>query len=104
MPHTQAFTLHALELGPMENFVYLIHDHASGRAAVVDPAWDVPQVLALARREGLRITDILLTTAIMTTSTAQAVLEKHDARLHLLKEESALLGPWPGPADPAPRR
>ena len=55
------YSIHALELGPMENFIYLIHDHASGRAAVVDPAWDVPEVLALAARRGMRITDILLT-------------------------------------------
>ena len=34
----------------MENFIYLIHDHATDRAAVVDPAWDVPEVLALADR------------------------------------------------------
>ena len=30
-----------LELGPMENFIYLISDIKSNRAAVVDPAWDV---------------------------------------------------------------
>jgi hypothetical protein len=35
----------------MANFVYLVHDHASGRAAVVDPAWEVPEVIRLA--EGL---------------------------------------------------
>ncbi|MGD8311301.1 MAG: MBL fold metallo-hydrolase, partial [Gammaproteobacteria bacterium] len=55
MPSTEPFSIHALELGPMENFVYLIHDHATDRAAVVDPAWDVPEVLALAERRGLRI-------------------------------------------------
>ena len=61
MSTKEPFSIHALELGPMENFVYLIHDHASGRAAVVDPAWDVPEVLALADSRDLRITDILLT-------------------------------------------
>jgi hydroxyacylglutathione hydrolase len=33
--------IHELELGPMENFIYLIEDTASHQAAVVDPAWDV---------------------------------------------------------------
>ena len=61
MSQSAPFAIHARELGPMENFVYLIEDKASGRAAVVDPAWDVPAILALARQRDLRITDILLT-------------------------------------------
>jgi len=61
MSAAQPFSIHTLELGPMENFVYLIHDHATGRAAVIDPAWDVPEVLALAEKQGMKITDILLT-------------------------------------------
>ncbi len=38
MSENNSYTLHALELGPMENFVYLIHDHDSNTAAIVDPA------------------------------------------------------------------
>ena len=34
-------TIHALELGPMENFVYLLVDENTKSAAVVDPAWEV---------------------------------------------------------------
>ena len=49
MPDTP-YAIDALELGPMENFVYLIRDHASGRAAIVDPAWDVQQVIELAEQ------------------------------------------------------
>ena len=37
MSAASPFAIHALELGPMENFVYLVEDRASGRAAVVDP-------------------------------------------------------------------
>ena len=86
-------TIHALELGPMENFVYLIHDHATNRAAVVDPAWDVPAVLALAEQQGVRITDILLTHSHHDhVNGIGAVLERHDARLHLMKEEAQFWG------------
>ena len=85
MAHTEPFSIHALELGPMENFVYLIHDHASDRAAVVDPAWEVPEVLALAEREGVRITDILLTHSHHDhINGIGAVLEKHLALLSLM--------------------
>ena len=33
------YRVETLKLGPMDNFVYVIQDLASGRAAVVDPAW-----------------------------------------------------------------
>ena len=89
MPVTEPFSIHALELGPMENFVYLIHDHASGRAAVVDPAWEVPEVLALARQQGVQITDILLTHSHHDhINGIEEVLASHDAQLHLLREEA----------------
>ena len=61
MEDQRPFSIHALELGPMANFVYLIHDHASGRGAVVDPAWEVSEVIHLAQARGIRITDVLLT-------------------------------------------
>ncbi|MEA1053405.1 hypothetical protein U5801_26900, partial [Lamprobacter modestohalophilus] len=47
-----------LKLGPMQNLVYLIADHRSGRAAVVDPGWDAAAIVqALSAAE--RLTDIL---------------------------------------------
>ena len=95
MQPTEPFSIHALELGPMENFVYLIHDHASDRAAVVDPAWEVPEVLALAEKEGVRITDILLTHSHHDhINGIEGVLEKYDARLHLLKPEAQFWGSY----------
>lgn len=80
----------------MENFVYVIHDRASGRAAVVDPAWEVAQVLALAEREGMRITDILLTHSHRDhVNGIQDVLDRYDAQLHLLKAEADFWGAHP---------
>ncbi len=52
------FKIHALELGPMLNFVYLIEDIATRRTAVVDPAWDAPAIIAEAEKLDLKITDI----------------------------------------------
>lgn len=87
------YSIHALELGPMENFVYLIHDHASGRAAVVDPAWDVPAVLHLARDKGVRITDILLTHSHHDhVNGIEEVMVAYDAQVHLLKAEARFWG------------
>ena len=53
------FRIHAMELGPMENFVYLVEDLASRRTAVVDPAWDVDTIIKTANNHNLKITDIL---------------------------------------------
>jgi hydroxyacylglutathione hydrolase len=93
MTQSPTYSLHALELGPMENFVYLIHDHSSGRAAVIDPAWEVPEVLALARAQGMNITDILLTHSHHDhINGIGEVLEHHDAQLHLLKAEAQFWG------------
>lgn len=96
MSSPQPFSIHTLELGPMENFVYVVHDRASGRAAVVDPAWEVPKVLTLAEQEGIRITDILLTHSHRDhINGIQDVLDRYDARLHLLKTEADFWGAHP---------
>ncbi len=87
------YTIEALELGPMENFVYLVSDQASGRAAVVDPAWEVDRILELAQQRGVRITDILLTHSHHDhINGIEQVLERHDARVHLLKPEARFWG------------
>src|SRR5215471_410908 len=33
------------QLGPMANFIYIIADPATRKAAVVDPAWDVDRII-----------------------------------------------------------
>lgn len=84
------YAIHALELGQMSNFIYVIHDRASDRAAVVDPAWDVPSIIALAERHGMNITDILLTHSHFDhINGVDALLNHSDAQLHLLKAEAA---------------
>ena len=82
-------TIHALELGRMGNFIYVIHDHTTDRAAVVDPAWDVPAILAVTERRGLQITDILLTHSHFDhINGVEALLNSSDAQLHLLRTEA----------------
>ena len=50
-----------LQLGPMQNFVYLIGDPQTHEAAVVDPGWDVPAILRVAEEDGYRITKAFAT-------------------------------------------
>ena len=89
----ERYTIDAMELGPMENFIYLITDNHTHRAAVVDPAWDVPEILKLAEQRGVIITDILLTHSHHDhINGIEQVLAQFDAQLHLLKPEAEFWG------------
>lgn len=94
MPANQkSYTIHSMELGPMENFVYLIHDHASNTAAIVDPAWEVDEVLDFADSKDIKITDILLTHSHHDhINGLQQTLEHSDAKIHLLTPEAKFWG------------
>ena len=50
-----------LELGPMQNYVYLLGDPATHEAAVVDAAWDVDTIVRTAEADGFKITKNLVT-------------------------------------------
>lgn len=45
----------------MQNFVYLVGDRDTGECLVVDPAWDVDDLVELAGNDGMRITGALVT-------------------------------------------
>jgi len=87
------YRIQALELGPMENFIYLITDIATNRTAVVDPAWDVPEILKIAQEQQLQITDILLTHSHQDhINGVEGILDAYDAKLHLLHAEAQFWG------------
>jgi hydroxyacylglutathione hydrolase len=93
MSNSDTYSIYAMELGPMENFVYLIHDRTSDTAAIVDPAWEVGRILDLAQEKGIRITDILLTHSHHDhVNGLQQVLDSSDAQIHLLKPEAQFWG------------
>jgi hydroxyacylglutathione hydrolase len=52
--------LKQLELGPMENFVYLVGSAKTREVFVVDPAWQVDTVLRIAKEEDLKIKGALI--------------------------------------------
>ena len=52
--------LKQMEIGPMENFVYLVGSKKSREVFVVDPAWQVDTVLRVAREENLKIVGALI--------------------------------------------
>jgi hydroxyacylglutathione hydrolase len=50
-----------LELGPMQNYVYLLGDPTTREAAIVDAAWDIDEIVRTAEADGYRITHDLVT-------------------------------------------
>ena len=50
-----------LELGPMQNFIYLVGDPATREAAVVDPGWEIPKILRALQQDGYRLTKAFVT-------------------------------------------
>jgi len=47
--------------GPFWNFTYLLWCDSTREAAIIDPAWDTPRVLAAAREADLHVRHVLLT-------------------------------------------
>src|SRR5215510_645686 len=50
-----------LQIGPMQNFVYLVGSTQTREAAVVDAAWDIDVILRLAAEDDMKITHALVT-------------------------------------------
>ncbi|PYN60945.1 MAG: MBL fold metallo-hydrolase [Candidatus Rokuibacteriota bacterium] len=53
--------LRQMELGPMQNFVYLVGDPAARECVVVDPAWEIDTIVETAERDGMRLVGALVT-------------------------------------------
>ncbi len=99
MNSSERIYLRQAQIGPMANFVYLIGDPATRAAAVVDPAWDVDQIIELAAADGYRIERILITHyhpdhlggelfGHKIQGTAE-LLNRIKAKVHLHKQEAA---------------
>jgi hydroxyacylglutathione hydrolase len=58
---TEPIYFKQLELGPMQNYVYLLGDPTTREAAVVDAAWDIDTIVETAEADGYRITHDLVT-------------------------------------------
>lgn len=53
--------LHQLEIGPMQNFVYIVADPTTRQALLVDPAWDIDGIVRTLEQEDLRPQAVLIT-------------------------------------------
>jgi hydroxyacylglutathione hydrolase len=75
-------------IGPMMNYVYFIGCTESREAAVVDPAWDVNEILKIAGALDLKIKHILVTHGHPDHINAlEPLLEATDARIYIHVDE-----------------
>ena len=53
--------VHQLEVGDMQNFTYVLEDEETSEAVVIDPSWDLQDVLQIIERNNLKIKYIVNT-------------------------------------------
>ena len=53
--------VYQFEVGDMQNFTYLLEDEDLGEAIVIDPSWDLPDVLQTIERNNMKIKYIVNT-------------------------------------------
>lgn len=81
-----------LELGPMQNFIYLLGCPETRECAVIDPAWDMEAVLRTAKADGYRLTHAIIThTHPDHVNGLGAVLEEGGAKIHVHRAEAEYL-------------
>jgi glyoxylase-like metal-dependent hydrolase (beta-lactamase superfamily II) len=58
---SDALYLRQLELGPMQNFVYLIGDPRTRDCVVVDPAWEIDAIVETLAADDMQLRGVLVT-------------------------------------------
>ena len=56
-----AIYLRQMELGPMQNFVYLVGDPVTRECVVVDPAWEIDTIVETVQADGMTLAGALVT-------------------------------------------
>lgn len=76
------------QLGPANNFIYLIGDSAAEEVVVVDPAWDAEAILSEIELSGCRLTAVWLTHGHPDhINGVEAVTAVHDVPVYLSENE-----------------
>jgi len=78
------FVLKQFEIGPMQNFGYLIGDEKTKKAFVVDPAWDPKKITSVAEKDGYTIDGLIVTHAHYDhTNAIELLLARHDVPVYV---------------------
>ncbi len=53
--------VYQLEVGNMQNFTYVIQDEETGEAVIIDPSWDLAQVIEVIQKNNLKVKYVINT-------------------------------------------
>ncbi len=82
--------VHQLEVGDMQNFTYILEDEETSEAIVIDPSWDLQDVLQIIERNNLKIKYIVNThyhfdhtigNKVMSKATGAKIIQHKDSTL-----------------------
>jgi len=89
MQDKSTLSVKTFDVGPMLNIVYLIWDNTTKDAAIVDPAWDLTEVLNFTRQKGLKLRKILLTHSHHDhVNSIDTLLKEYDLPIYINKFEA----------------
>ncbi|MBI3602146.1 MAG: MBL fold metallo-hydrolase [Candidatus Omnitrophica bacterium] len=89
---SKSLVIKQYEIGPLNNFLYLLGDEATKEMAVVDPGWDVPFLCRQAKQLGFKITQVFLTHAHPDhVNGLDELLALHDVPVYISKHEAVFL-------------
>jgi glyoxylase-like metal-dependent hydrolase (beta-lactamase superfamily II) len=98
---TETIYLKQMELGPMQNFIYLVGDPATRQCVVVDPAWEIETIVQTAAADDMTIVAALITHTHqdhvgghlfgMNIPGVEELLEKVKAKVYVHKAEREFL-------------
>ena len=87
--------LKQLEIGPMQNFIYLIGDREKRECVMVDPAWDVKAVLERAAQDEMKVIGALVTHAHFDhVNGLDEFLKDVKGKIYCNKDEAEFLKYW----------
>ena len=89
MQAINTLSVKTFDVGPMLNIVYLIWDNKTKEAAIVDPAWDLTEVLNFIDKKKLTLRKILLTHSHHDhVNSIDIILKKYDIPIYINKLEA----------------
>lgn len=89
-----SLVIQQFELGPLNNFLYLLGDADTKEMAIVDPAWQPELLMRKAQNMGYTITKVFLTHGHPDhVNGLDAVLAQYDVPVYLSKYEPDFLTP-----------
>ncbi len=89
---SKSLVIKQYEIGPLNNFLYLLGDPATKEMAVVDPAWDATFLCREAQNMGYKITKVFLTHAHPDhVNGLDELLRQHDVPVYISRHEAAFL-------------